>query len=66
MNRGHVEAQLCLLPAQRLGFLICRVWPQQNAVTVKVAHFIPEDSPEEVVGSATATIVTKVLAGQIR
>jgi len=32
---------------------------------VKGAHFLPEDSPEEV-GSATARFVAKVLAGQIR
>ena len=29
------------------------------------AHFRPEDSPEEV-GSATASFVAKVLAGQMR
>jgi len=60
-----------VLPAQRLGFLsgaqreFCRAWPNQSAVPVKGAHFLPEDSPEEV-GSATARFVAKVLAGQIR
>lgn len=41
MEQRHVEAQLCVLPAQQLGFLIgaqrefCRAWPNQSAVTVK-------------------------------
>ena len=71
MEQRHVEAQPCVLPTQRLGILIgaqrefCRAWPNQSAVTVKGAHFLPEDSPEEV-GSATASFVAKVLAGQIR
>jgi haloalkane dehalogenase len=71
MEQRHVEAQLCVLPAQRLGFLIgaqrefCRAWPNQSAVTAKGAHFLPEDSPE-VVRSAAASFVAKVLAGQIR
>jgi hypothetical protein len=43
--------------------LSCMAEP--SAVTVKGAHFLPEDSPEEV-GSATASFVAKVLAGQIR
>jgi haloalkane dehalogenase len=70
MDQRHVEAQLCGLPARRLGFLIgaqrefCRAWPNQSAATVKGAHFLPEDSPEEV-GSATASFVAQVLAGQI-
>jgi haloalkane dehalogenase len=71
MEQRHVEAQLCVLPDQRLGFLIgaqrefCRAWPNQSAVTVKGAHFLPEGSPE-VVGSDTASLVAKVLAGPIR
>jgi len=52
------------------GFLIgaqrefCRAWPNQKEVTVKGAHFLPEDSPHEV-AEATASFVAKVLAGQI-
>jgi hypothetical protein len=55
MEQRQVEAQLCVLPTQRLDFLIgalrefCRAWPNQSAVTVNGAHFLPEDSPEEVV-----------------
>jgi haloalkane dehalogenase len=70
MEQRHVEAQLCVLPAQRLGFLIgaqrefCRAWPNQSPVTVKGRTSLPEDSPEEA-GSATASFVAKVLAGQI-
>jgi haloalkane dehalogenase len=52
------------------GFLIgaqrefCRAWPNQQRVTVKGAHFVQEDSPNEV-GDATARFIQKVLAGQI-
>ena len=52
------------------GFLIkgqrefCRAWPNQQTVTVKGAHFLMEDSPNEV-GRATARVIEKVLAGQI-
>jgi haloalkane dehalogenase len=52
------------------GFLIkgqrefCRAWPNQQIVTVKGAHFLMEDSPNEV-GDAIARFVQKVLAGQI-
>lgn len=52
------------------GFLIgaqrefCRGWPNQEEVTVKGAHFLPEDAPHEV-GTATARFVAKVLARQI-
>jgi hypothetical protein len=66
----YIEAQLCVRPAQRLGFLIgaqrefCRAWPNQSAVIVKGTHVLPENSPETV-GSATASFVAKVLAGQI-
>src|SRR5271155_5578736 len=44
MDQRHVAAQLCVLPAQRRGFLIgaqrecCCAWPNQSAVTVKGAH----------------------------
>jgi haloalkane dehalogenase len=57
--------------AQRLGFLIGvqrefrRAWPNQSAVSVKGAHFLPENSPEEV-GSATASFVANVPASQLR
>ena len=52
------------------GFLIgaqrefCRAWPNQQEVTVKGAHFLPEDSPAEV-GDAIARFVAKVLARQL-
>jgi len=52
------------------GFLIgpqrefCRTWPNQEEVTVKGAHFLPEDSPVEV-GDAIARFVAKVLARQL-
>ena len=42
----------------------CRTWPNQEEVTVKGAHFLQEDSPNEV-GDAIAGFVAKVLAGQI-
>ena len=57
--------------ADPAGFLIgaqrefCRAWPNQQEVTVKGAHFLQEDSPDEV-GDASARFVAKVLAGQIR
>ena len=52
------------------GFLIgpqrefCRAWPNQQEVTVKGAHFLPEDSPAEL-GDAIARFVAKVLARQL-
>jgi len=52
------------------GFLIgaqrdfCRAWPNQQEVTVKGAHFLPEDSPTEV-GEALARFVAKVQARQV-
>jgi haloalkane dehalogenase len=52
------------------GFLIgaqrefCRTWPNQEEVTVKGAHFLPEDSPAEI-GDAIARFVGKVLAHQL-
>ena len=42
----------------------CRAWPNQQVMTVKGAHFLIEDSPDEV-GDAIARFVQKVLAGQI-
>jgi hypothetical protein len=51
--------------SQELERECCCAWPNKSAVAVKGAHFLPEDSPEEV-GSATAGFVAKVLAGQIR
>lgn len=56
--------------ADPAGFLIgpqrefCRTWPNQQEITVKGAHFLQEDSPNEV-GEAIARFVAKVLAGQI-
>jgi len=53
------------------GFLIgaqrefCRTWPNQQEVTVKGAHFLPEDSPVEV-GDAIARFVAKVQARQLK
>src|ERR1041385_1464790 len=58
------------IDAEPAGFLIkgqrefCRAWPNQQMVTVKGAHFLMEDSPNEV-GDAIARFVQKVLAGQI-
>jgi haloalkane dehalogenase len=52
------------------GFLIgaqrdfCRTWPNQQEVTVKGAHFLPEDSPMEV-GEALARFVARVQARQV-
>ena len=40
-------------------------WPNKIEITVKGAHFLPEDSPDEV-GEAAARFVAKVLAGQTR
>ena len=61
----------CVLQTQRPGFLIgperefCGAWPDQRAVTVKAAHFLPEDSLE-VARPAMASAVAKVLADQTR
>jgi haloalkane dehalogenase len=58
------------IDADPAGFLIkgqrefCRAWPNQQIVTVKGAHFLMEDSPNEV-GDAIARFVQKVLAGEI-
>ncbi|HZT04601.1 MAG TPA: haloalkane dehalogenase [Steroidobacteraceae bacterium] len=58
------------IDAEPAGFLIgaqrefCRGWPNQQTVRVQGAHFLQEDSPEEV-GQACARFVAQVLAGQI-
>lgn len=58
------------IDAEPAGFLIgaqrefCRAWPNQQTVTVQGAHFLQEDTPDEV-GEAIASFVAKVLAGQI-
>ena len=36
----------------------CRTWPNQEEVTVRGAHFVQEDSPEEI-GEAVATFVRR-------
>jgi hypothetical protein len=67
---ASVEAQLCVLPGQRLGFLIgaqreyCRVWPNHSAVTVKGHTSFPRTRRKR--WSATASFVAKRLAGLIR
>jgi haloalkane dehalogenase len=59
-----------LINGDPAGFLIgaqrefCRTWPNQQEVTVKGAHFLPEDSPVEV-DDAIARFVAKVLARQL-
>jgi len=56
--------------AEPAGFLIgaqrefCRMWPNQQEVTVKGAHFLQEDSPDDV-GSYCTVCCAKVLAGQL-
>jgi haloalkane dehalogenase len=58
------------IDAEPGGFLIgaqrefCRGWPNQQMITVPGAHFLQEDSPEEV-GQAAARFVAKVLAGPL-
>jgi haloalkane dehalogenase len=42
----------------------CRAWPNQEQVTIKGAHFLQEEAPDEV-GEAIARFVAKVLAGQV-
>jgi haloalkane dehalogenase len=57
------------IDAEPGGFLIgpqrefCRAWPNQEQVTIKGAHFLQEETPDEV-GEAIARFVAKVLAGQ--
>jgi haloalkane dehalogenase len=59
------------IDADPAGFLIgaqrefCRAWPNQETVTVKGAHFLQEEAPDDV-GEATARFVAKVLAHQVR
>jgi haloalkane dehalogenase len=58
------------IDAEPGGFLIgsqrefCRAWPNQEQITIKGAHFLQEEAPDEV-GEAIARFVAKVLAGQI-
>jgi haloalkane dehalogenase len=58
------------IDAEPGGFLIgaqrefCRAWPNQQQVTIKGAHFLQEEAPDEV-GEAIARFVAKVLAGQV-
>jgi haloalkane dehalogenase len=58
------------IDAEPGGFLIgaqrefCRAWPNQEQVTIKGAHFLQEEAPDEV-GEAIARFVAKALAGQI-
>jgi haloalkane dehalogenase len=55
------------IDAEPGGFLIgaqrefCRAWPNQEQVTIKGAHFLQEEAPDEV-GEAIARFVAKVLA----
>jgi haloalkane dehalogenase len=58
----NAEPAAILSGAQRE---FCRAWPNQQELTVKGAHFLQEDSPNEV-GDAIARFVAKVHAGQIR
>jgi len=57
------------IDAEPGGFLIgaqrefCRAWPNQEQVTIKGAHFLQEEAPDEV-GEAMARFVAKLLAGQ--
>ena len=58
------------IDAEPAGFLIgpqrefCRAWPNQQTVMVQGAHFLQEESPNEV-GEAIARFVSKVMARQI-
>jgi hypothetical protein len=67
LTGSHAHLAYDVSPA---GFLIgpqrefCRAWPNQQEVTVKGAHFLPEDSPAEV-GDAIARFVAQVLARQL-
>lgn len=38
---------------------VCRAWPNQTEVTVKGAHFIQEDSPDEI-GTAVAEFIRRI------
>jgi len=58
------------IDAEPGGFLIgaqrefCRAWPNQEQITIKGAHFLQEEAPDEV-GGAIARFIAKVLVGQI-
>jgi haloalkane dehalogenase len=58
------------IDADPAGFLIgaqrefCRTWPNQETVTIKGAHFLQEEAPDEV-GEALARFVAKVRAGAV-
>jgi haloalkane dehalogenase len=58
------------IDAEPGGFLIgaqrefCRAWPNQEQITIKGAHFLQEEAPDEV-GEAIARFIAKVLVGQI-
>ena len=58
------------IDAEPGGFLIgaqrefCRAWPNQEQITIKGAHFLQEEAPDEV-GAAIARFIAKVLVGQI-
>ena len=38
---------------------VCRAWPNQTEVTVKGAHFLQEDSPDEI-GTAIAQFIRDI------
>jgi haloalkane dehalogenase len=58
------------IDAEPGGFLIgaqrefCRAWPNQEQVTIKGAHFLQEEAPDEV-GEVIAKYIAKVLVGQV-
>ncbi len=59
------------IDAEPGGFLIgaqrefCRAWPNQQEVTVKGAHFLQEEAPDEI-GEIMARFVAKLRVGQVR
>jgi haloalkane dehalogenase len=58
------------IDAEPGGFLIgaqrefCRAWPNQEQITIKGAHFLQEEAPDEV-GEAIAKYIARVLAGHV-
>jgi haloalkane dehalogenase len=58
------------IDAEPGGFLIgaqrefCRAWPNQEQITIKGAHFLQEEAPDEV-GELIAKFIAKVLVGQV-
>jgi haloalkane dehalogenase len=58
------------IDAEPGGFLIgaqrefCRAWPNQEQITIKGAHFLQEEAPDEV-GETIAKYIAKVLVGQV-